>query len=452
MKRLRATGWLALALLLPGPSAPAQQASASGSAAISSSQRFVVTGMATADNVALAHEVEQVARKLEQVVGRRLAFGRGQVLGLSIRREEKMARGRVIKAQGIPDGRLEQKLVVVNVELASQEDILEGLCWLLMNRFVIQFQTPEQRSAKLGTVPDWLSTGLAQSLFASLRARNSAVAARLWRQGDGFSCGDLLGLEHLPEGRWSEKAFAASLVDWWLSQNPGAEQWDALFRLRAAQEPVTVEWLGQNGLNLASARDVEKGWDLWLAHQMDIKREWGGLSPEHMESLREALVVRPHQLGVPLDAGAPAQMTLRDLKEHRAEPWMRSLTSLYGLQLQSLGIGLPSDYQNVLKLYVRYLRALARPRSVGFWGRLFWRPASDLQLEALLAQAEKAHADLERTVGERVSYVNEVESSWIGASAGAGERAGSLERSFSRSRLSIYVDEVEWSTAPPPKE
>ena len=106
---------------------PVPAANTPGATIISTSHRFLVSGMSSAENAALATAAEDVADRIESVMGRRMPFQRGQTLQLSVRYQEDNPRSQVIKAQGWVDRQLAQKLVIINPATADQEDILEGL-------------------------------------------------------------------------------------------------------------------------------------------------------------------------------------------------------------------------------------------------------------------------------------------------------------------------------------
>ncbi len=161
---------LAFAIAFPGPVSrgqdlpgPTQEVAAS-SVAISSSHRFVVSGMTLPENVTLAVAVEEAAAKVSGFVGLPLPFSRGQALQIAIRRDHALLRGRVLKAQGWVDRHLSQKLILTNIEQLDQEDTLEGLCWLLLTRYVAARQTFEQKTA-------WASRRTCTWPFATATAR-----------------------------------------------------------------------------------------------------------------------------------------------------------------------------------------------------------------------------------------------------------------------------------------
>jgi len=415
-----------------------------GATAISTSHRFLVSGMSSAENAALAAAAEDVAERIEALVGRRLPFQRGETLQLSIRFAEQAPRPQVVKAQGWVDRQLAQKLVVVNPGSADQEDVLEGLCWLMLNRYVVARQDVEARSKRLGTVPDWLAAGVAQSLFISLRARNSHVVLKRWQRGEAMELEDLLALEYLPDGRWAEKAFCGAAVDW-LAELPRAnELFAAMLDRRARRELITADWLGQRITGSAQAREAEKAWSLWIAQQSNVKRHLGGATEEDLYALGSLMKVRPEEFGITAATNAPQEMDFEELLDHRREPWMGSLAAVLSLKVKGLGIAASPEFREVVTAYGRFLDGLAKHAAAGWFSRFVRNVPSRRGLERMLAAADESRDGYRRSLRARERYVSGVErgvqAGWAATDTNAVAR---MDRSIPRTELQRYVDEIE---------
>jgi len=93
------------------------------------------------------------------------------VIGAETREEEKQ--GFVIASQQMTDdGHLRQGLTIVNRTLVDREDLLEGLCHLLLNRWIHVRQTRKSLDERPGQFPHWFTYGIAQSLYPELMSRN----------------------------------------------------------------------------------------------------------------------------------------------------------------------------------------------------------------------------------------------------------------------------------------
>lgn len=374
--------------IVPG-FAPPRQPRASAPA-VSALRRFNVSGMASADNISLSVSADDASRRIENMVGLSLPFQRHEIVRVVVEDDPAIDGWRVIKAQGWADRQIAQKLIVLNMGRADQEDVLEGLCWLLLNRLVVARQDIPQRYARLGEVPDWLAVGFAQNLYPALRARNSEAITRAWLEGRGISMAEVLELEHMPEGRWGEKAAAGLAVGWLLSRPNAQQLFDTMFRRIADGAVITPAALAEPGLLGLSPVELEKHWDLWIAQQTQVIRRWGGVSPQRLDALEDALVVRPIELGFPEDRKIPETLTMEQLVDRRREAWMPMLATTLALQIRGLGIGEGPELRRVLDAYGQYLDALVRAAKPGWFARMTFRVPSERKLRRLLADADAA--------------------------------------------------------------
>ncbi|MBN1269908.1 MAG: hypothetical protein JXB04_09985 [Kiritimatiellae bacterium] len=390
------------------------------SAALSTSRRFLATGGTSADNVQLAEWAEQVAVKCADLVGWPPMFQRGDPLVLALRPVAGSAGGRIVKAQGLVAGRLRQKLIVYGVEDVDQEDLLEALAWLLLNRYVFERQDPDAQPAEASEAPDWLAAGVAQNLYAALRARNGRMMLRAWEQGLAPSFEALLAYEVLPEGRWIEKAAAGMACAWWQSLPDPEARWAALFQRLAQKDVVSAGWLATEGAGLESVAALEQNWDLWLAHREQIRADWGTVTPEDLSKLREALVVDAELLRLVGWEDPPAAMPPERLIDHRRERWIPTLAMYVGFKVKNLALGRAGEYQDVVMLYSTFWDALAR--------RGVFRPSAR-RLRRMLAEAHGAFSTLETEIGRRApadAGRQEVWPSFAGRGGDASEQPVTL--------------------------
>ena len=400
--------------------------------------------MSSAENAALADSAEDVAKKIEDMMGRRLPFQRGQTLQLSVRFQEDRPPVQVIKAQGWVDRQLAQKLVIVNPGTVDQEDVLEGLCWLMLNRFVVARQTFEERTKRLGTVPDWLSVGVAQSLYLSLRARDSQVVLKRWHREESLALADVLALEYMPSGRWAEKAFCGVAVDWLAGLPRSGDVFGAIMDRRARGEKVSADWLAERVAGRPEVRAAEKEWDLWIAQQSNVKRHLGGATEEDVVALRSLMSVRPEEFGIITATNAPSEMSLAELVKYRREPWMVSLAAVLSLKVKGLGIGASPEFREVVARYGKFLDGLAGHAAGGGFSRLVRNVPSGRGLELLLESADDGLETYRREVRARGEYVTDVEREgrpgWAGTDTNEIAR---MDRVIPRSDLQRYVDDIE---------
>ena len=425
-----------------GAHLPPQNHDAFDASAVSPSHRFIAIGMSSVDNVSLAAAAEEAARKVEETLGLPLPVWRDQPLRLVARKVPDQSKGSVAKAQGWVDGQLVQKLIIVNPEKADQEDVLEGLCWLLLNRYAVTRQAAEERSVRLATVPDWLSVGVAQNLYLALRTRDGQVVLRRWQHGQSMSFSELLNLEYLPEGRWAEKAFCSMAIGWFVADSRKAAAFDALFSKLARHERITPASLAEIVLGAGSPVDIEKSWDLWLAHQTEIKRSLGSLSMDKLDALDAALRIQPEGMGLQRGGGVPEVMRPVDFIEYRDAGWIPTLAGTVSLRVRSVGLGEAREFRDVVDQYGRFFDELATRRP----GSFLHKGASAAELQQLLDAAEQGRENFRHLVQQRREYVGQFERTNAAADAAStSNQIAKMERQIPRSVLQKYVDEAERS-------
>jgi hypothetical protein len=374
----------------------------------SSRMRFQVTGLPLAEAAELAAWAEEVVDRLERRFDRSIWFGRNQPVTFVGRDGPDTGRGQVIKSQGWVEQRLVQRLILVNRDRTDPEDVLEGLCWLLVNRWALLRQPRETRAERAVGVPDWLSVGAAQCLFPRLRARNAARILEQWEQNEVPPVKTILEWVYLADGRWPEKHVAGVFVDWLLNPAGPADRLDRLLEPviggRRIDEAVVRPLL----VGTADERAMEIEWLLWVAHQGNIRRELGGGDGGAWARLNEWLAIDPAAWGV---GGAPPRdepLRLADLVVHYREDWVRPLAVRLRSRLQALAVGQGSDLQVVIKGYLEFLTALA-DASASAKGA---KPMADIpvrkRLNAQLRLADAARVRFERTLLERRQYLDEV--------------------------------------------
>ena len=384
---------------------------------VSASHRFSSSGLSSAGNLSLVTWADQVAGKVEGVTGWPLPFAKGEALRFSVKTDTNNTRSRIVKAQGWESGLLSQKLVIINSARTDQEDLLEGLCWLLLNRYVVNRQDGQQREEHLGTVPDWLSVGIAQNLYPGLRSRNIRAVLDRWQAGEAMPVRDVFQQEYLPDGRWIEKAVCALAVDWLTVREQSAPLFEAAFDRLAENKTLTAEWFIQSRRVPAPQYvELEKSWDLWIARQQLLGQDWGSLSFKNLAELRTALVIRPADYGI-FSNDVPAVVSPERLIRLRDQPWVPRLAARVSLKIKSIGIGQSGDGQAVFRQFGLFFDRLAQQTASRKGLRRLISPPglSSRELESLLADAEKALADLERNIALQEKYLGLIEQGNAGA-------------------------------------
>jgi hypothetical protein len=398
----------------------------------STSRRFVVHGLKQADAAILAGWADDMAARMENLVGMPVPALPGTALEFRSIADAGMAVGEVRRAQGYTEAGLTQKLLVNDLAAADHEDLLEGLCWLLANRYLIARQATASRRAGVAEAPDWLAIGMAQNMYAEQRERNLRLVTERWREGEAVAVGDVLTLSHLPQGRWIEKAWCGMLVAWWNTQPGARARWNDLFARLAAGSSVREAQLAEVA-DLPSARELNKAWDLWLGRQALSPGAETVSTSARLRDLRALMTVETEAYGVSVTSRAPATLSLGEMLEYRDAPWMVGLTGRLAYKMQWLSMGQSVDFQALVRKYVAYVNGLVGRGSNA--GGLFDGTPSTRQLRRWLDEADAAFRDLETASERRRLYVDAVEQR-MDRPSGSLESPEDLERR-------LYVDEVE---------
>ncbi|MCX7008935.1 MAG: hypothetical protein NTY53_17100 [Kiritimatiellaeota bacterium] len=173
-----------------------------------------------------------------------------------------------------------------------------------------------------------------------------------------------------------------------------------------AKQPITAEWLAKR-MGVADVRTLEKQWDLWVLHWDGAVSNFGALSRQQTDALREMLQVDPATYGIESKPGA-ARLTPQDFITRRREAPIRRLAEQVGSAVVSSGLGRPAEFQPVLGAWGAYFDAVADVPPKG-WRKFFHRAASEKQVRALLAAAESQLTALEQTLDQRRDYMAEFE-------------------------------------------
>lgn len=363
----------------------------------SANRLFMVSGIEAADAAQLALWAEDVASRVEQCLKLTLPVFKSQPIHIAGRVHTQMSDSRVVKAQGYVDGMLTQRLLLVNPSRIEQEEVLEGLCWLLANRYIIRRQSVDERRNHLGEAPDWLSTGLAQNLYPQLRARNARDVLDRWGTSTRRSLDDVMRMEYLPEGRWSNKSFCGLAVGWLLELPAPDRRSAAVFRALAGRERITPAWLAAQETGFENEWQLQQAWQDWVTAQTTHERDWGQLGQEHMDALKGALLIEPAGGAT---ASAMDGHTLGELIPARREPWVQDVAAERRAEMQQLALGRPPEFLQVVRGYEGFLDALTAPTNSAL---------PELELVGLLQKSDRARRALEERLKRQEAFLNEVE-------------------------------------------
>jgi hypothetical protein len=368
--------------------APALAAPARDAAPVlaSASDTFRAIEFPSADGLKVLTWADDVLRRMEAQLDHPLPAFSGQPVQI-VARTGTQGPARVVKAQGWVDGYLVQKLILSDPSTIDQEDMLSGLCWLLLNRYAIAHQSVAQRKDALAVTPDWFSVGLAQSLFPSLRERQFDVVLERRGRGEEMTIEQILAKQYLPAGRWSEKDECGVLVDWLMDTDGSRPVIGDLSRVWAAGQKVTARWVARR-LGFKALGAAELAWSEWVAGHEPFTRTMGVVEPERVAALRRIL------------ADACGDRALAGWIPLRGDPRLGRRLERVETELESVALGAPTDFREVIERYQVFFRELADSERSG--------TMSNADLRLFLEETGQARIRIEDRVRERMDYLDRV--------------------------------------------
>jgi hypothetical protein len=421
-----------------------------GRAAIySADRRFMVSGMTSAENMVLAGKLAELSGKIEEKTGMSLPMQRNQILGVMVQ-SSASPDSQMLKMQGWDDGQFYQRLISPGALRLDSEDLMEGACWLMLNRYAAEYTPVAQRVGMGATVPDWISSGLAQNTQAALHSRNRDWIARELAEGRTMALAEVVKQAELPPGRWREKAYAAAAVEF-LFPDGELNTWAMLFKAVGTRQAIDAAWLRKN---CPALRD-QKPELAWRGHLEERSRSrtiesWSDRGLQLEAKLLQTLNFRPQDLATNLPADVPQELFAHDLIGYRQQDWTRSIAAALSLQVQSLEIGAPPALQAVLASYAAFFDQLGTPPAEkhAWWKHPKKDPAKiqppddvtwQVALNQLWMRAERAHQAFLENNQSRKRYVDSFDK----ASPGEFDEPPPSVSDLPRTRLQKYVDEAE---------
>lgn len=376
---------------MAGPVAPAR------STVVSASQRFRVTSTNPVLAAWMATQADQVAARLAEWIGHPLPFP-GAPLRVVVRADPASPAGRIARTQGwTPEG-LQQQLVLVNPEALTEEDWLEGLTAILLQRYAEACRKSARQAAPV-EIPEWFAAGLARQTSQRLREEDDEWVRR--RAGSAaWSLGEVASWITLPAGPCEEKTVGGQVARWLLAQPDRARILQQALQRCADGRGLDEEWL--NAPWPAEAQGTARqDWTAWCRHKPVVRREGSAAEADQLEMLRRVLRVHPAAEGLPAAERLPDPLTPELMIDCRHAAWMPALAARLHARVRDLPTGPVPELQPVIEAYAVFFAELHREARVGWLTRQLTRANSRAYLAQLLKAADRDAARMERVLRER---------------------------------------------------
>jgi hypothetical protein len=394
----------------------------------STTHRYAISGCPAFQGVQIGTWAEDVESRLVKFLGVSIPPGEPLPIAIRVGDDPAVGRGRVIRSQGYDSGLLDQRLDMINPRTADQEDLLEGLCSLLLSRAMVAHLPQAARKGEPPRAPDWIAVGAAQNLFAEGRQRNTRTVMTAWKNGGGSAIEKITGWEFMPDGRWDDKADAGLFMEFLMPPSVAPKRSAALLARIENGDAITAELLARQILFCGTVANAEKMRDIWLAQKQDIQTDFGGISPDRVAALVRMLEIRPSDYGIPDSAKIPLLADMKDLARRHDEKWVQDLAARMSMKMQTLALGQSTDFQRVIAAYVGYLDALS-----GTTRGVFGTRAAESTLRKLLDQAETQFITLQASQKQQKDYL---------------QKTDEQQRTPAPDAIGSYLDRLEKQSAP----
>jgi hypothetical protein len=345
--------------------------------------RFFVFGSDSLLKLTLLRWAEEVTGRLERLLGFKLSFDNRKVR-IVVREEPDIDSGFLGAHWSVVGSTVFQQLTISNYEMIDRETADEALCRLLLRGHVREQKSAQARPSR---PPAWLSVGLAQNLYAGVRARNSRLVLDQWQSGRLPTVPAFLGRDE--PGTGAVYRATCGLFAGWLMSAPGkAERFEKIFDTLAGGEAITTQWLTANMPGCNTVMDLDEEWDRWILRQKRIVYEPGTVFLEQVQQLKAELLLYPGFSDIPLMGDLERPITFRELIPERGKPWLVGFVKPKAARLRVLGVGRDKAFGDVIEAYCRFLEALPETGKAG-------------SLEKLLNEAERSLRQLEHQIKTR---------------------------------------------------
>ncbi len=354
---------------------------------ITSHQRnFIVADMPKRDALEIAVWAESVRERLSEWVGAPIPGERSYPIVISAVLRTNELTGMVLKAQDVTaDGFLRQEITMINPAEMDQEDVLEALCWLLLNRWIHVHQSTPERIRRPGVYPDWLTVGVAQNLYPELRERNHREVRAREAEGHQQPVSTIVEQIYMAPGRWPEKSRAGLVVAWLADALTPVQLITETAVRRANDGKLDADVIAQL-LALPDTRSVNMAWDVWMARQ-DKRLIPGVMSSDH-SGVSRVLELRPEMFGLITPTPLPeGRLTADMLIAGRSYDWVHRYSRAVSWRLRQEVVGKTPELVARINPFITFFDALAepgestgkkkkkKPKSVR-WLKAAWRDAS----------------------------------------------------------------------------
>ena len=338
----------------------------------SPSRSFMVVGSNSVQNMDLAAWAEGFVGKISQVTGLKLPYGSSFMFRITVTDEHPEQPGKILTKEGMEEGEFVQRLNIVNYEKADMGEANEALCRMLLNGCVINCAGKSANNAEASSAsrvqscpaPQWLYRGMVQHIVPDLRAKNAEIVMSTWKKGRLKTLPEFLN-SGSAEGGYPYDAVCGMMIAWFESFPDKSEFFGSMIRRLASGGELSAEWFSKNIKGCNSVSDIDEKWENWIIGQWRVVRRLGVVTPVLIEQMKEVIVLKPGDSGVPLSTNIGQRISFMDLIQAKDASWAPVVLQNKISELRFLGMGRGKDFGDVVESYCKFLEAVAEHRKTG---------------------------------------------------------------------------------------
>ncbi|HMP89311.1 MAG TPA: hypothetical protein PJ991_03870 [Kiritimatiellia bacterium] len=370
-----------------------------GKVVASHQRNFYITGTNPTLSLELAIWAESLRQRLEALAGTSIPGEHANpiVIEAVVHTNEPVGRAVAVQ-QADQDGRVRQAVTLINMDDMDQEDILEAISGLLLNRWIHARQSADERRSRPGAFPEWFAVALAQNLYPELKERNLRVVENAEAMLDYTPASRVFLHERFAPGRWREKAHAGLVGSWLVDFLSGP-----MLITKAAEQIARHGTLSPTSIQLwlevKDQRSFDMAWDVWMARQ--IRRVVPGTHSDDPRTIARILEMRPEDLGVFLPEGLTgSRISVDILLANRDKNWVGQICQALAWKLQQASIGRSPELVAALRPVVVFFNELPKNTE-----RRRQKIVSDKKLRGDWQTAMDAWNTFVRESGERRNWI-----------------------------------------------
>ena len=412
--------------LMPPPAGAAELVSVH-----SPSRHFLVTGDDVGQTINIARWADEVSTKIERALKTKIDFKHLE-FRIHLSSSSAPSSGCTGSSEKSSGRKYLQTLLIKNPDKVDWEDVLELHCRLLLDGLVVASGDVGAggRRQPVEDVPAWLPVGLSHCIDPALKSRDRRVVLN-WQKIEAVPpLSELLKWRTLPSGRSREKAACTMMVAWLLSF-PDAVNWFEQVRARLVSgDSISSEWLATVIPGCHTVADVELMWTERLAGERFVLSGPGLLSQDTLSLIKDQLVIRTGEYGIPAGTNLPQVIELKSLVAMKDDASVQAFCKAKALGLLMTALSGSEEVRAVAAAYSSFFG------QVGVGGQ-------DGKLLSLLAKAEDMLKRLETTTRAREEYMDKMEETYTANAAAPDGGKNASRDCLERSKLQRYIDGAE---------